>query len=32
MPDEMDRPKIGIDASLLSAAGSSRLLDHGLQC
>jgi predicted O-methyltransferase YrrM len=31
MPDEMDRPKIGIDAFLLAAAGSFRVLDHGLQ-
>lgn len=31
MPDEMDRPKIGIDAFLLSAAGSFRELNRGLQ-
>jgi hypothetical protein len=32
MPNEMDRPKIGIDAFLLATAGSFRVLDHGLRC
>ena len=31
LPDEMDRPKIGIDAFLRSAAGSFREIDRGLQ-
>jgi predicted O-methyltransferase YrrM len=31
LPEEMDRPKLGIDAFLLAAAGSFRELDRGLQ-
>jgi predicted O-methyltransferase YrrM len=31
LPDEMDRPKIGIDAFLRAAAGSFREIDRGLQ-
>jgi predicted O-methyltransferase YrrM len=31
MPDEKDRPKLGIDAFLLTAAGSFREIDRGLQ-
>jgi Methyltransferase domain len=31
MPDEMDRPKIGIDAFLLSAAGTFHEINRGLQ-
>ena len=31
MPDEMDRPKLGIDAFLRAAAGSFREVDRGLQ-
>jgi predicted O-methyltransferase YrrM len=31
LPDEMDRPKLGIDAFLKAAAGSFREVDRGLQ-
>lgn len=31
MPDEMDRPKLGIDVFLQMAAGSFREIDRGLQ-